>query len=256
MRRQPDQRMRARPVRRRNARVGTGLLAMALLAPAPERAIAADPGEEQETESEGGTEADPNADAGEGVTELTPGQGGTGDLTDENSPMASPDSPGESGPLETSPPPEPSEDAPAARPQPPPATPPAPLPGGPRSQAPDTPSKAPGAAPTPPPRTLVAPVRRKDEVSAGRHRTATRQAPAPRPRRPIAQPGPTRSDSVQRESNAWQPTAPPTPRSPATPSGPSRRPASAGVRARPGSRVRCSASGISTLTSWEPAIRT
>ena len=92
--------MTTRAARRRNARLGTGVLALALLAPVAEPAIAnaTDPAEEQESETEGGSEADPNGDQGEGAGDLTPGQDTSGDLTDENSPpLGSPADPANPG---------------------------------------------------------------------------------------------------------------------------------------------------------------
>jgi len=195
--------MSTRAARRRNTRLGTGVLALALLAPVGEPAIAnaTDTGEEQESETEGGSEADPNGDQGEGAGDLTPGQDTTGDLTDENSlALSSPADPAnpedgedENGPVETAPPPEPTDEIPAAGPQPPPPTPPAPAPTrtAPSPAAPVTPSDGPVATTAPSPRKRVAPVRRRHEATA--RSESKRARPADPPRRP---PAPVRAPSA------------------------------------------------------------
>ena len=177
--------MTARATRLRKARLGTGVLAVALLAPATGPAVAGaqDPGEEQENDYEGGS--DPGA--GE-VGDLTPGQGSTGDIVEEEAALPGDnDDPSdgldEDGPVET--------DYPAigdelpATPAPPPVAPTPPTRTGPRAQT--TPPAAPQANTMPAPRSEVAPMRREpQDAQRPRRRRATnvklrqrRTAPAP-----------------------------------------------------------------------------
>ncbi len=197
---------------RPNARLGTGVLALALLAPAAEPALAGvtDQGEEQETDHEGPLEAGPG-EAGE----LTPGQESTGDITDENSPPLS--SPGdnsnpngsedENGPVEGEgqvprqegdgePMVVPVPPAPAAGQQPAPVSPPA--------QGMPAPSQA---EPAPPPRARVPPVRRKPTESpdkTARRGRSPRAKRAPQAARPA--PAPAGSTSPAPAQSASRPT--------------------------------------------------
>ncbi len=96
---------------RQRARVGTGVLAVALMAPAADATLAdaTEPAPEQESEYEGGTEPESQDGSGEGAGDLTPGQDSTGPLHEDNTPpLVAPGDPvnpeqgqSEDGPLET-----------------------------------------------------------------------------------------------------------------------------------------------------------
>jgi LysM repeat protein len=150
---------------RRNARLGTGALALALLAPVAGATAAepADPGEEQEHEHEGADDpGTPGNDAGGG--DLTPGQGSTDDLVDEGTPalIAPGDTPddgeSENGPLEAGSPTQVLEGAPSPVPPVPPAIAPAP-PTAPAPPAPPSVQETAPSSPVPSPHARAAPVR-------------------------------------------------------------------------------------------------
>lgn len=170
--------------RRRAARIGTGILALALFAPAagPAVSIAADPGEELETENEGPSEAGPGE-----PDELTPGQESTDDIVEENSaPLLSPgdrsdpdEGENEDGPVENESQVQQQEgggEPASGAPAPPAVAPSPPAPAVPPSAGT---SPAPQVAnPVSAPRSRVAPVRRPSNgSSADRSRIGRRPSP-------------------------------------------------------------------------------
>ncbi|HYI35745.1 MAG TPA: LysM peptidoglycan-binding domain-containing protein [Thermoleophilaceae bacterium] len=191
------------------------MLALALLAPAVEPAVAGatEPGEETESESEGA--ADPRqGDPDTGVGDLTPGQDDTGDTEDENSPpLLAPgdtsdpnEGENEAGPVEVEPQNAPGEPQPQAVTPVPPPTAPAPPPAVPAPPTQHSPSQTvPAAKPAPAPHKRVAPVRRKPEKPArAKPREPEARSVPVAGARPAQVPEPTRAPS----RTAEQPSTP------------------------------------------------
>ena len=164
---------------RQRARVGTGVLAVALMAPAADATLAdaTEPAPEQESEYEGGTEPESQDGSGEGAGDLTPGQDSTGPLHEDNTPpLVAPGDPvnpeqgqSEDGPLESE-----VDDQPVATPAPAP-TPPAVAPTPPPAPRAERPAPVPVHQPVPAPPSAVAPVRRAEEPRADRPVKRTRR---------------------------------------------------------------------------------
>lgn len=213
--------MSARPTRRRKPHLTTGAIALALLAPVAEPAVAGatEPDEEQETQNEGANETGPGE-----VGELTPGQGSSDNVVEENSPpLLSPgdnsdpnEGENENGPVESESqiPVQQVEGEPAPVAPVPPSTAPAPpvAPAPPIAQAKPSPPTA-QTAPAPAPRTRVAPVRDRTEKSPVDRSPRRRRVAKPKTSPPrLARPAPALTAPVRPAARVTTPrTAPDSP---------------------------------------------
>ena len=209
---------------RQRARVGTGVLAVVLMAPAADATLAdaTEPAPEQESEYEGGAEPETQHGPGEGAGDLTPGQGSIGPLHEDNTPpLVAPGDPvnpehgqSEDGPLETQ-----VDDQPVAMPAP--APPPAVAPTPPPAPRAERPAPAPVHQPVPAPPSAVAPVRRTEKPEADRTVKRTRRRPANQPSRPAPAPVAGSPSPVAGRSAAPTPSPARAPSSTVPASGPS-----------------------------------